>query len=136
MADQPLSDDAQRPLYIDEGAAPSYPLEKLTSSRRHSRPTNVVALHEQAGRVPPQATDVEQSVLGAMLIEREAIPKAIEILAPDAFYDQRHRRIYEAVLALFERGNPVDLITLTEELKRAGQFEGIGGYYLSELTTK
>ncbi|MEM6785386.1 MAG: replicative DNA helicase, partial [Bacteroidota bacterium] len=66
----------------------------------------------------------------------EAIPKAIEILAPDAFYDQRHRRVYEAVLALFERGNPVDLITLTEELKRAGQFEGIGGYYLSELTTK
>ncbi len=124
----------QRPLRIEEGS--SFPLEKLTG-RRGGRPrANVVSLHEQAGRVPPQAVDVEQSVLGAMLIEREAIPKAIEILPAEAFYDARHHRIYQAMLGLFERGNPVDLITLTEELKRRGEFEGIGGYYLSELTTR
>jgi replicative DNA helicase len=131
MADQ--DGPQQRPLRIEEGGA--FPLSKFTGGRGRSR-ANVVALHEQAGRVPPQAVDVEQSVLGAMLIEREAIPKAIEILPSEAFYDGRHQRIYQAILGLFERGNPVDLITLTEELKRRGDFENIGGYYLSELTTR
>ena len=125
----------QRPLRIEEGG--TFPLHTFTSQRSGGRSrANVVALHEQAGRVPPQAVDVEQSVLGAMLIEREAIPKAIEILPSEAFYDGRHQRIYQAILGLFERGNPVDLITLTEELKRRGDFENIGGYYLSELTTR
>lgn len=124
----------QRPIRIDE-AATGIPIEKFTSRRPGGR-AQIVALHEQAGRVPPQATDVEQSVLGAMLIEREAIPKAIEILPAEAFYDVRHQRIYEAMLGLFERGNPVDLVTLTEELKRRGEFEHIGSYYLTELTTR
>jgi replicative DNA helicase len=131
MAD-PHEEFQQRPLRIEEGG--SYPLQTMTGARR-ARPANVVPFHEQAGRMPPQAVDVEQSVLGALLIEREAIPKAIEILPADAFYDGRHQRIYAAVLGLFERGNPVDLVTLTEELKRRGDYEGIGGYYLSELTT-
>lgn len=87
------------------------------------------------GRVPPQATDAEQSVLGAMLIERDAIPRAVEILAPDAFYSDRHRKIYAAILGLFDRGNPVDVITLSDELTRAGELDAVGGaYYLSELT--
>ncbi len=132
MADQ--DGPQQRPLRIEEGG--TFPLSKFTGQRGGRSRANVVALHEQAGRVPPQAVDVEQSVLGAMLIEREAIPKAIEILPSEAFYDGRHQRIYGAMLGLFERGNPVDLITLTEELKRRGEFENIGGYYLSELTTR
>lgn len=127
-------DHQQRPLRIEESGTP-YPLSTMTGARR-GRPANVVPLHEQAGRVPPQAVDVEQSVLGAMLIEREAIPKAIEVLPADAFYEPRHQRIYGAMQGLFERGNPVDLVTLTEELKRRGDYEGIGGYYLSELTTR
>ena len=126
-------DFAQRPLRIDEDT-PGVPIEKMAGGRR--RPLNVLPMQQQAGRMPPQATEVEQSVLGAMLIEREAIPKAIEILPADAFYEPRHQRIYEAVEALFERGNPVDLITLTEELKRRGDYDGIGGYYLTELTTR
>jgi replicative DNA helicase len=96
---------------------------------------SAVAIREQAGRVPPQAVDVEQAVLGAMLIEREAIPKAIEILPPHSFYDGRHQRIYQAMLSLFERGNPVDLVTLTEELKRREELDQVGSYYLTELTT-
>ncbi|NNF59140.1 MAG: replicative DNA helicase [Rhodothermaceae bacterium] len=129
-------DQQQRPLRIEESGAPQYPLSTMTGPSRRSRPANVVPMQEQAGRVPPQASDVEQSVLGAMLIEREAIPKAIEILPADAFYEPRHQRIYGAMQALFERGNPVDLVTLTEELKRRGDYEPIGGYYLSELTTR
>src|SRR5690606_23944968 len=90
-----------------------------------------------AGRIPPQAVDVEQSVLGAMLIEREAIPRAIEILREDAYYDNRHRKIFSAMTALFERGEPVDVITLTEEMRRRDEIEVVGGpYYLTELTTK
>ncbi|WP_412061578.1 replicative DNA helicase [Rubrivirga sp. IMCC45206] len=131
MAD--LDDFQQRPFRIDEDT-PGVPIEKMAGGKR--RPLNVLPMQQQAGRMPPQATDVEQSVLGALLIERDAIPKAIEILPADAFYEPRHQRIYEAVEALFERGNPVDLITLTEELKRRGDYDGIGGYYLTELTTR
>ncbi len=131
MADP--DDFQQRPFRIDEDM-PGVPIEKMAGGRR--RPLNVLPMQQQAGRMPPQAVEVEQSVLGALLIEREAIPKAIEILPADAFYDPKHQRIFEAVEALFERGNPVDLITLTEELKRRGDYDGIGGYYLTELTTR
>lgn len=112
-----------------------YPLEKMTGAlqRRPAGPS----LHERAGRVPPQAVEVEQSVLGAMLIEREAIPRAIELLPADAFYSGQHRKIYGAILSLFERGNPVDLITVSEELRRRDELEGVGGtYYLTELTAQ
>ena len=129
----PSDPGGQRPLRIDE-SGPEFPLAKMTGM--HRAPANVTPIGQSAGRVPPQAVDVEQAVLGAMLIEREAIPKAIEILPADAFYDARHQRIYEAVEALFERGNPVDLVTLTEELKRRGEYDPIGGYYLAELTTR
>ncbi|MEZ4696646.1 MAG: replicative DNA helicase [Rhodothermales bacterium] len=94
------------------------------------------SLPSAPGRVPPQAVDVEQAVLGAMLIEREAIPRAIEVLPPDSFYDPRHTRIYQAILSLFERGNPVDMITLSDELRRRQELEAVGGpYYITELTT-
>jgi replicative DNA helicase len=89
------------------------------------------------GRVPPQAMDVEVAVLGAMLIEKEAISKAIEILDDSAFYKPAHQSIYRAMMALFERSEPVDLITMTEELRRRGELEKIGGeYYLTELTSQ
>ncbi len=124
-----MSEHMESPHTLDGG-------NESSPTKPKKRPPNVVPFHEQAGRVPPQAMDVEQSVLGAMLIEREAIPQAIEILPADSFYDGRHQRIYEAIQALFERGNPVDLVTLTEELKRRDDYEQIGGYYLSELTTR
>ena len=88
-----------------------------------------------SGRVPPQAVNVEKIVLGAMLIEREAIPKAVEILQPGSFYTEQHNTIYECILSLFERSNPVDLITVGDELRRREKLEAVGGsYYLSELT--
>ncbi len=133
MAD---SDDAQR-LNIDDASSPSYPLDKMRGQQSERRREQAQAVHEKSGRVPPQAVDVEKSVLGAMLIEREAIPQAIEVLPSEAFYSEKHQKIYEAILSLFERGNPVDLVTLTEELKRRDQLEDIGGaYYLTELTTE
>jgi replicative DNA helicase len=89
------------------------------------------------GRVPPQAVDVEMAVLGAMMLDKGAIAKAIEILDETSFYKPAHQRIFAAMIALFEKSEPVDLITLVEELRRRGELDKIGGeYYLTELTTK
>ncbi len=87
------------------------------------------------GRVPPQAVDVEAAVLAAMLLEKDAIAKALEVLQGDVFYKPAHQSIFDAMVGLFERSEPVDLITLTEELRRSGVLEKIGGeYYLTELS--
>ena len=107
----------------------------MTDPRRFS------ATGEQApspeGRVPPQAVDVEMAVLGAMLLDKGAIAKAIEILDDTSFYKPAHQRIFAAMLGLFDRSEPVDLITLVEELKRRGELDKVGGeYYLTELTTR
>lgn len=89
------------------------------------------------GRVQPQAVDIEAAVLGAMMLEKEALSKVFEVLTAEAFYAEYHLKIFKAMVAMFERSEPVDLITLSEELKRRGDLEIIGGpAYLSELTLK
>jgi len=89
------------------------------------------------GRVPPQAVDVEMAVLGAMMLDKGAIAKAIEILDDTSFYKPAHQRIFAAMTGLFEKSEPVDLITLVEELRRRGELDKVGGeYYLTELTGK
>lgn len=86
-------------------------------------------------RVPPQNLEAEQSVLGAVLLDREAATVCTEILHPDDFYREPHRRIYEAVVTLTTRNEAVDVITVGEELRRAGHLEAAGGLsYLSDLT--
>ncbi len=89
------------------------------------------------GKVPPQAVEVEQTVLGAMLIEKEAVPKALEVLDEDSFYRDAHRKIFQAMTSLFDKSEPIDVTTVTEELRRRSQLEAVGGpYYLTELTMK
>ena len=89
------------------------------------------------GRVPPQAIDVEMAVLGAMLLDKGAIAKAIEILDDSSFYKPAHQRIFAGMVALFEKSEPIDLITLVEELRRRAELDKVGGeYYLTELTTR
>ena len=89
------------------------------------------------GRIPPQAVDIEEQILGAMLLEKEAISKVIEVLDDEAFHAERNRRIFQAVVALFERGEPADSITVAEELRRRGELDAVGGdAYLVELTMK
>ncbi len=83
---------------------------------------------EFPSRIPPHNLDAERAVLGAMLLEgREAVPRAIEVLRPSDFYTDAHRAIYDTMLRLFDRGEPVDLITLSEELRRTDQLEFVGG---------
>ncbi len=84
---------------------------------------------------PPAAPEIEASILGAMLIEKEAVPKAIELLTPQSFYLKEHRLIFEAMQSLFEAGEPIDTVTVYEELKKRNQVEEIGGaVYLSKMS--
>ena len=84
---------------------------------------------------PPYEPEVEAAVLGAMLIEKEAVPKAIELLTSDSFYLREHRMIFEAMVSLFEASEPIDTVTLYEELKKRDQIEKVGGaVYLSKLS--
>jgi replicative DNA helicase len=86
-------------------------------------------------RLPPQSLEAEQSVLGAILIDREAVIEVAEFLRPEDFYRQAHGAIYRAMLDLFERREPVDIVTVAETLERAGDLDSAGGRsYLSELS--
>jgi replicative DNA helicase len=83
---------------------------------------------ELPSRIPPHNLDAERAVLGAILLEgREALPRVIELLRPSDFYTEAHRAIYGTILNLFDRGEPVDVITLSEELRRGDQLQFVGG---------
>lgn len=87
--------------------------------------------------MPPQAIEIEQAVLGAMMLEQRAVGHAIEILDPSCFYNVSHSRIFEAMISLYDRGMAVDQFILAEELKRRDQLEEVGGtVYLAELAAK
>ena len=89
---------------------------------------------QDIGRMPPQAVEVEQAVLGAMMLEQRAIVRAVEILDESCFYHAPHSRIFAAMTELFERGIAVDQLTLTDDLKRRGQLDDVGGVvYLAKL---
>ena len=82
---------------------------------------------ESLHKIPPQNIEAEQSVLGGILIENEAIHKVMEVLIPDDFYREAHQKIYGSLLDLSERDEPADLITLTNELRKKDQLDSIGG---------
>ncbi len=79
------------------------------------------------GITPPQALDAERSVLAALLLDAEAIGRAVEALTPEVFYRTAHQKIYEAIVALYERNEKPDLVTLAEELRKRGDLEAVGG---------
>ena len=78
-------------------------------------------------RVPPQNIEAEQAVFGAMMIDKEAISKATEILRENDFYRQDHRAVYQVIVDLFSKNQAVDMVTVTEALKREGKLEDVGG---------
>jgi len=85
-------------------------------------------------KIPPQNLVAEQSVLGSMLIDKNAVLKVIEILSPDSFYRDAHRFIYEAILQLFDRGEPSDSVTVSELLRKDGKLDAVGGsVYITDL---
>jgi len=92
---------------------------------------------DMQGRVQPQALDFEEAVLGAMMLEQNATGLVIDKLSPDMFYKEAHKFIFEAIHQVFEGGNPVDLLSITSQLRKNRKLEAIGGsYYLATLTQK
>jgi replicative DNA helicase len=98
-------------------------------------PAGVEAPSAAAGRTPPQAVDVERAVLGAMLIDKEAVPKGFEILDVASFYNPTHQKLYRSMLSLFEKGEPVDAVTVVEDLRSRGELDPLEDpAYISSLT--
>lgn len=89
------------------------------------------------GIMPPQALDLEEAVLGACLLEREAVSAVIDILIPEAFYKEQNGLVYDAMLKLYKASEPIDILTVTQSLKASGKLEMVGGaYYVSSLTNR
>lgn len=109
---------------------------KTRTSSRDTSATPVAAVLNSADRLPPQNLDAERSVLGALLLDRDAIIKIAESLRAEHFYRETHGLIYAAILRLFAAREPADLVTLSDELKRFDQLDRVGGDgYLAELAT-
>jgi replicative DNA helicase len=88
-------------------------------------------------RVPPSSLDAEQSVLGSLLIDKDAVVEVAEFLRPEYFYQDKHTKIYEAVMSLYEAREPVDVVTVSEKLKESKSLKTVGGVtYLTELVNK
>ena len=89
------------------------------------------------GKLPPQALDLEESVLGALMLEKDALTDVVDILRPENFYKDANKEIYQSIIDLFNNSEPVDLLTVTAQLKKNGKLDFVGGsYYVSQLTTR
>lgn len=97
--------------------------------------TAIEQINAQYGKLPPQAIDVEEAVLGALMLERDAFEKIDQVLIPESFYKENHQKLFSAVKALYVRGTPIDLLTVVQELKNTNLLEEIGGpLRITELT--
>lgn len=97
--------------------------------------TNVVPV--DLGKIPPQAPDLEEAVLGAIMLEKESVISVLDILKPESFYKEAHQKIFKSIVDLSSRQEPIDLLTVTEELKKLGWLEEVGGpYFITQLTSK
>jgi replicative DNA helicase len=107
--------------------------QKRTSSPQQS----VVSVGLDHGKIPPQALELEEAVLGAIMLEKEAILQVIDILRPECFYKDQHQKVFQAIIDLTSANKAIDLLTVTEELRRKKQLEEIGGpVYVSQLTSR
>lgn len=98
---------------------------------------SISAQPDFGGRIPPQAVDLEKTVLGAMMLEKNAVTEAIDILSDESFYDPRHQRIFAVIKDLFGTSKPIDILTVTDKLQKNGELESCGGAaYISSLTSR
>ena len=106
------------------------------SSNRRTNQASAPALSEQ-GRLQPQALELEEAVIGACLIERDAFGLVSDYLKPQSFYDTKHQKIFAAIQSLAAENHPVDILTVTEQLRRTGDLEFVGGpVAITELSRK
>ncbi len=112
--------------------------ENLGYKKSFSKKENLgLVSNIELGKLPPQALDLEESVLGALMLEKEALTNIIDILKPENFYKDAHKEIYQAIIDLFNNSQPIDLLTVTNQLKKNGTLDIVGGsYYITKLTTR
>jgi len=109
-------------------------LDNQNKTRKKLYPT---VTSNEIGKLPPQAIDLEEAVLGAMLLEKDALSSVIDVLSSESFYKEQNGIIFKAIYTLFNRSEPVDILTVTQELKRTGELEVVGGaFYVSSLTNR
>ena len=90
---------------------------------------------KSVSKQPPAVVEVERQVIGAMLLDNDSIPKVFEILKTDSFFDPKHRTIFNSIQSLYEANEPVDTVTLYEELNKEGKSEESGGVaYITKLS--
>ena len=112
------------------------PMENVRNSSPQ-RIEKATIINLEKGKLPPQVLDLEEAVLGAMMIDKKGVDDVIDILQPDAFYKDGHRHIFEAIVQLFTDTQPIDLLTVSAQLRKNGTLDLAGGdYYLIQLTQK
>jgi Replicative DNA helicase len=111
-------------------------LTNLNKKERKQKRRTAVDLGTMVyGKVPPQARELEEAVLGAIMLEKNAFDAVIEILKPECFYVDAHQRIFRAMQSLANKSQPIDILTVVEELKSREELEMVGGpYYVTKLT--
>ena len=110
-------------------------LTNLNKDRKVRRKSTIDLTTMVYGKLPPQAKDLEEAVLGAIMLEKSAFDTVVEILKPECFYVEAHQQIYRAMQSLAQKSQPIDILTVVEELKRKEELEVIGGpYYVTKLT--
>ena len=111
--------------------------ESQRFTRKRQKPATPNEAFFQHGKVPPQSVDLEEAVLGAMMLEKDALTEVIEILQPAVFYKEAHQVIFAAIQRLFANTEPVDILTVTDALRKSGELEQAGGpYYITMLTNR
>ncbi len=110
-------------------------MDIINKDRRNKRKPSIDVSTLMYGKVPPQAKELEEAVLGAIMLEKTAFDTVIEILKPECFYVDAHQRIYNAFKSLADKSMPIDLLTVVEELKFKEELDMVGGpYYITKLT--
>ncbi len=111
--------------------------EQFTNTKFKKTAPKTTPFGMELGKIPPQALDLEEAVLGALLLEKKAVDDVIDVLSPESFYKESHQKIYSAIKELFGESKPIDLLTVTEKLKSVGDLDFVGGpYYISQLTNR
>jgi replicative DNA helicase len=99
--------------------------------------TSIAKINPEYGRIPPQAVDLEEAVLGAIMLEKDAVIAVLDILKPESFYKEAHQKLYRAIIDLSMREEPIDILTVTEELKKKELLAEVGGaLYITQLTSR
>lgn len=123
----------------NEKASNSYPRSssKAGNGTKRAFAPRTPSNDQNFSKLPPQAIDLEEAVLGALMIEKDALTAVADILRPDSFYKESHVRIYSAIVTLFADSEPIDMLTVTAKLRSTGELELVGGAsYIMELTSK